>query len=250
MRLRRSPRARRTRALTLAAVIACGSALASPAPTVVLLHGLARSASSMAPMAKALEAEGFRVCNIGYPSRKHSIAALAADHVAPALAACAPDPTPLHFVTHSLGGIIVRQLAATGSIQHFGRVVMLSPPNQGSEVVDAMGEWTLFRSVNGPAGSELGTTAAAMPHSLGPAPFELGVITGNRSINLVLSTMIPGTDDGKVSVANAQLAGMADFVIIPSAHPFIMKNSEAIRQTIHFLHHGKFQHGAPASPPR
>ncbi len=231
--------------LLLVTACACLGVDADDAQVVVLLHGLARSASTMTPMAKALRAEGYRVCNIAYPSRAHAIAVLAAEHVAPALARCAPDPaTPLNFVTHSLGGIIVRQLAATGAVVSFGRVVMISPPNHGSEVVDSMGDWSLFQAVNGPAGSELGTAADAMPTRLGPAGFEVGIITGDTSINFILSTQIPGKDDGKVSVASARLDGMKDFLVLPASHPFIMKDKVAIEQTMHFLKHGEFVHAA------
>lgn len=238
-------------ALSFTTALLCACTHAGPpapepsadAAVVVLLHGLARSVSSMAPMANALRSEGYTVCNIAYPSREHSVAVLAADHVAPALARCSPDRArPLHFVTHSLGGIIVRQLAATGAVTAFGRVVMLSPPNQGSEVVDALSGWGLFRSVNGPAGSELGTAVVSLPQRLGPAPFELGVIAGDHSINLVLSTIIPGADDGKVSVEHARLAGMKDFIVLPASHPFIMKDKAAIAQTVHFLKDGVFLH--------
>jgi triacylglycerol lipase len=239
-----------SRLVCLLALAACASAAgAAPAPdarVVVLLHGLARSADSMRPLARALEAEGYRVCNVAYPSREHPIAALAADHVVPALARCAPDPaTPLDFVTHSLGGIIVRQLAADGAVKAFGRVVMLSPPNHGSEVVDEIGDWMLFDAINGPAGQELGTAADALPKRLGPARFAVGIVAGDRSVNPTLSKMIPGADDGKVSVESAKLEGMLDFIVVPASHTFIMKDPETIRQTLHFLAHGKFVHAGP-----
>lgn len=212
-------------------------------PQVVLLHGLGRSAASMAPLAESLQAAGFVVCNIAYPSRRYSIAELAESFVAPKIAQCFSDARqPTHFVTHSLGGIIVRQLAAAGLVSNVGRVVMLSPPNQGTEVVDKLGKERLFEAITGPAGGELGTGADALPQRLGPAPFELGIITGTRSINIFLSMMIPGTDDGKVSVARAKLDGMKDSVTVPAAHPFIMKNDVAIEQTLHFLRHGWFAH--------
>jgi len=119
-------------------------------------------------------------------------------------------------------------------------VVMLSPPNQGSEVVDKLGGWCLFKAINGPAGAQLGTAATQIPRSLGRARFELGVITGSRSINLILSTLIPGEDDGKVSIENAKLEGMSDFVVVPTSHPFIMKNRAASAQVLFFLEHGSF----------
>ena len=80
-----------------------------------------------------------------------------------------------------------------------------------------------------------------MPSQLGPADFEVGIITGSRSINLILSLMIKGNDDGKVSIERAKLEGMKDFRILPSTHPFIMKSKTAIEQTIFFLNHGVFK---------
>lgn len=228
-------------------VLAVEAQITSPSPPpVVLLHGLARSEASMSTMAAALEAEGFKVCNVNYPSTEHAVSTLAADHVMPAIAQClkevGSEGQPLNFVTHSMGGIIVRQLAASGAVKSFGRVVMLSPPNHGSEVVDSWGEWWLFQTVNGPAGSELGTSAQSVPNQLGPAPFQVGIITGSQSINWILSSIIPGTDDGKVSIESAKLDSMKDFMVLPATHPFIMKNADAIKQTIRFLKTGAFEH--------
>ncbi len=209
---------------------------------IVLLHGLARSSSSMEAMEEQLVAEGYRTCNVSYPSRKHRIEDLTDKFVRPAIIECfGEDAGPVSFVTHSLGGIIVRQLAASNPALPFGRVVMLSPPNHGSEVVDVLGDIWLFKAINGPAGRQLGTSASSIPNSLGPAPFQVGVITGSRTINFILSAMIRGDDDGKVSIESAKLEGMADFLVIPATHPFIMKNSTAIAQTLHFLEHGRFR---------
>jgi pimeloyl-ACP methyl ester carboxylesterase len=200
-------------------------------------------------MQEALEMDGYRVCNVEYPSRDHSIEILAAEFVAPAIAKCFPNggDKPIHFVTHSLGGIIVRQLAATHAVPNLGRVVMLSPPNHGSEVVDKLGGFKLFGWINGPAGNELGTNPASAPLRLGPATFELGVITGARTVNPFLSMMIPGKDDGKVAINNAKLAGMADFLVLRCSHPMIMKSPHAIDQTLYFMHHGAFLHPGRAS---
>ena len=210
---------------------------------VVLLHGLARTASSMLSLEQQLNNAGYTVCNIDYPSRKYRIETLAKTFVLPAIKNCFTEPSgSVHFVTHSLGGIIVRQLAAEASDVNIGRVVMLSPPNQGSEVVDKLGNWGLFSWINGPAGRQLGTAQDALPNQLGPATFELGIITGNRSINWILSSLIPGPDDGKVSIDKAKLQGMQDFLLVEQAHPFIMSNKQVQQQVIHFLHHGQFQH--------
>jgi pimeloyl-ACP methyl ester carboxylesterase len=216
------------------------------ADVVVLLHGLARTSDSMEEMAVALERAGYRVCNIDYPSRDFPIAELATNHVLPAIRGCIRDGvSQIHFVTHSLGGIITRTLVQMEAIPNLGRVVMLSPPNQGSEVVDELSALWLFELINGPAGMELGTREFSKPLSLGPADFELGIITGNKSINPILSSLIPGDDDGKVSVERAKLEGMADFLVLPVSHPFIMKDEIAIAQTLFFLRHGKFEPVAP-----
>lgn len=234
--------------MLLLAITACSVSpdtrdASSGRPTVVLLHGLARDASSMDRMDLALREAGYRVCNVAYPSREHSIADLAAKFVAPSITRCLPDADqPVNFVTHSLGGIIVRELASTGAVRRFGRVVMLGPPNHGSEVVDALGDWYLFGAINGPAGGQLGTAAAAPPRQLGATTIEVGVIAGSDSINWINSLIIPGADDGKVSVQSAQLEGMRDFVVVAVSHPFLMKDDAVIAQTIRFLASGCFAH--------
>ncbi len=222
------------------------SSQSEPVPTstqTALLHGLARSHASMNKMAAALEQQGHEVCNIDYPSRKHTIETLAAHHVLPALQACFGDPLPrLNFVTHSLGGIILRQLRRMGEVPKIGRAVMLGPPNHGSEVVDTLGNWRAFHWLNGPAGQQLGSGADSLPLALGPADFPLGIIAGRFTINPLLSLMIPGPDDGKVSLQSARLEGMQDYLVVSVSHPFLMKNGKVIDQTLGFLQNGRFQH--------
>ncbi|MFL6548471.1 MAG: esterase/lipase family protein, partial [Povalibacter sp.] len=231
--------------LALSSVATAQDVPTADTEVVVLLHGLARSSSSMSRLAHSLESAGYRVCNLSYPSRKYSIEKLTIEFVAEEVRACVADTTvPVNFVTHSLGGIIVRQLAVSAPDIRIRRVVMLSPPNHGSEAVDKLGGLFLFRLLNGPAGQELGTDSYSVPRSLGEPSFDLGIITGNRSFNPLLSKLIPGEDDGKVSLESAKLDAMKDFLVISSSHPFIMKNSEAIMQTLNFLHDGAFIHPA------
>jgi len=215
--------------------------LASGNEVVVLLHGLARSDRSMARMAAALEAEGYAVINVGYPSTKATVETLAEEAIGHALAEPkARQATRVHFVTHSMGGILVRQYLKGHTVARLGRVVMLGPPNQGSEVVDRLGETWIFQAINGPAGRQLGTKPGSLPNQLGPVSFELGVIAGDQSINWINSLMIPGPDDGKVAVERTKVAGMKAHLVIPATHPYLMKNAEAIRETIHFLREGNF----------
>jgi len=235
----------RTAALLLALL---GPVSANASECVILLHGLARSAHSMAELEEKLTRAGYRVENIDYPSREQAIPELAEQAVAEGLKRCqAASASPVNFVTHSLGGILVRYYYTHHSPDHVGRVVMLGPPNQGSEVVDNLKDVPGFELLNGPAGRQLGTDKQDIPKSLGPVNFELGVIAGTRSINLLLSTLLPNPDDGKVSVESARVEGMCGFITLPVTHPFMMKNEEVIRQTLHFLKHGTFE-GSAATP--
>jgi len=212
------------------------------AECVVLLHGLARTASSMNKLANELTHMGYYVANIDYPSRKIPIKALAEIAVGDGLNECSEaSASPVNFVTHSLGGILVRQYYKQHSPKAVKRVVMLGPPNQGSEVVDNLKNIPGFKLLNGPAGMQLGTADEDIPKSLGPVNFELGVIAGTQSINLILSSFLPNPDDGKVSVASAKVAGMCGFIALPTTHPFMMKNKRVIGEVINFLKHGKFK---------
>ena len=218
-------------------------AAADTGERVVLLHGLARSANSMEAMADALREAGYTVCNVDYPSTDYPVETLAREHVRPAIDNCAAGDGRIHFVTHSMGGIIVRYLATLPDAPPIGRVVMLGPPNRGSEVVDAIGDWAAFEWLNGPAGDQLGTAPDSLPNRLGPAPFAVGVIAGRHSINWINSAMIPGSDDGKVAVSRTRLAGMDDIVVLPVTHPLMMRDETVIAQTLHFLEHGSFDVG-------
>lgn len=209
---------------------------------VILLHGLCRSSKSMEPMARFLRASGYQVLNLDYPSRTLSIHELAEQYLGPAITRCAQtDATAIHFVTHSMGGILVRDYLAHHEVPKLGRVVMLGPPNQGSEVVDCLCRTPPFRWLNGPAGQELGTGSDALPNRLGPVKFPLGIIAGDRSINWINSLfMIHGPDDGKVSVVRTRVEGMADHWVIHATHPLLMRKRAVMRQVLAFLQVGKF----------
>lgn len=206
---------------------------------VVLLHGLARTWRSMEPMRAFLEGEGFATLNLGYPSTRFSIEDLA-EQLRPKIEAAAESCERLHFVTHSMGGILVRQLQKSAAISKLARCVMLGPPNRGSHVVDRLGKWAPFGWVNGPAGRQLGTGPDSAPSRLGPVDFEVGVLAGDRSINWILSLMIPGANDGKVAVSHASVAGQRDFKVLHATHPFMMRNRAVQTNTLAFLRTGAF----------
>ncbi|WP_227021395.1 esterase/lipase family protein [Oceaniferula marina] len=214
---------------------------ASPQEHVILIHGMARSASCMQSMAEALQKAGYHTTILDYPSRKKTIHALSEQHLSPAVKACqTKGATKIHFVTHSLGGILVRDYLHHHKLAELGKVVMLAPPNQGSEVVDTIGHWKAFALVNGPAGKQLGTADNSPPNALGGVTYPVGIIAGDRSINPINSWMIPGSDDGKVSIKHTKLEGMRDHIVIHCTHPMIMKRSDAIDLSLRFLRHGSF----------
>ena len=204
---------------------------------VVLLHGLARSDASLLVMEEALQAEGYRVVNRDYPSTEADIAALARAAIPTSIADCGGAPK-IHFVTHSMGGILLRHWRLRNDHERLGRTVMLAPPNQGSELVDVLGDLAPFAWMNGPAGMQLGTDG--LPPRLGPVWPGVGVVAGTRSLSPIYSAILPGPDDGKVSVASTRVAGMDDHIALPVTHTFMMNQPIVVGEVLAFLRTGRF----------
>lgn len=209
---------------------------------VIVLHGMGRTRMSMGLIEDALTEEGYRVWNASYPSRSAPVETLAVDAINKGLAFCRqPLSRKIHFVTHSLGGILIRYYLQDHDINELGRIVMLSPPNQGSEVVDALRDNYFYQAAMGPAGLQIGTGEHSLPNELQPIPGDIGIITGNSTSDPWFSPIIPGDDDGKVSVERAKLDEMDDFLVVENGHTFIMRDDVVIRQIMYFLKNGKFE---------
>ena len=221
--------------------------LANPAAAqqdcVVLLHGLARTATSFKLMEWRLSNEGYHVVNVDYPSKKATIEDLADIAIPNALKAC-KDARKIHFVTHSMGGILLRYYMKRTSKhpENLGNTVMLAPPNQGSPIVDQLHELPGFELWNWIAGLQLGTGDDSLPLSLGPVEFPGGVIEGNQSISPIFSTLLESPNDGKVTVSRTKVDGMADHIVLPVTHTFMMNNPKVYQQVMAFLKTGKFEH--------
>lgn len=209
--------------------------------TVILLHGMGRSRFSMSLLAARLRKHGYHTINCGYPSTSKTIEILSDKYLTPVIERSKQaGAEKIHLVSHSLGGIIARYYLQGNELPVGSRVVMLSPPNKGSEVADAMKSRWLYRLMTGPAGQVLGTGVDSMPNRLKPVAGEVGVIIGNQSSDPWFNHLFPGEHDGKVSVDRSRLDEMMDFLVVRQGHTFIMNSMAVMNQVVYFLEHGRF----------
>lgn len=209
--------------------------------TVVLLHGIARTKRSMHALEKALLKENHHVVNIDYPSRKKSIPELAFIIFKELSKLSSENNGKLHFVAHSMGCLIVRELLAKYPFANIGNIVMLAPPNHGSEVADFLKDNILYKHIYGPAGAEL-TTYFSRENPFPNIQHTFGVIAGNQCLDPLSYFILPKGNDGKVTIESTQLEGMSDYIVLPCSHSFIMSNKAVIEQVKYFLRNGKFTH--------
>jgi pimeloyl-ACP methyl ester carboxylesterase len=209
---------------------------------VVLLHGISRTARSFRKMQTALEGCGFATLNQDYASRRKALEALAED-IHPSIQRFASGiDGSVHFVCHSMGGLLARDYLARYRPKRLGRVVMLGTPNSGSEIADRLKHIGVYRTWFGPAGQQLVTQRdAAVAAMFPPVDYPVGIIAGNRSVYPISSAFLPKPHDGRVSVENTKLDGMADHIVMETSHPWLVRNGPAIEQTIVFLRDGEFR---------
>ncbi|MBT4332869.1 MAG: hypothetical protein HOD64_06275 [Candidatus Cloacimonetes bacterium] len=208
--------------------------------SVILLHGLGDVKLSMLKLEIALKEEGYTTKNIGYSSNGETIESLAEKELSEIVERYKKIGfDKIHFVTHSMGGLIVRCYLQDHELPEGSRIVMLSPPNKGSEVADHFKESKFYNLIVGDVGQELATDSNILSELKQIIP-EIGIIAGDKSTNPYFSKIIPGEDDGRVAVDNTKLTEMKDFMIVHSTHLTIKYNDEVIRQTVFFLQNGKF----------
>ncbi len=218
------------------------AASSAPADTVVLIHGLGRTPRSMWVVGAWLRFCGYRVRFIGYPSRSVSIAEAVERHIEPGLAELELEAgSRVHFVTHSLGGIVFRAWAARRDPAFpLGRAVLLVPPNQGSEIIDMVRPLGWPRWVLGPVVDELGTEPHHTPKALGPLPPETGVLMGNKGTLRLFGHVLGEEHDGIVSTQGGQVEGQADFTVLPVNHLTVLFRPIVMRTVRRFLRTGRF----------
>ena len=209
---------------------------------VILLHGLGRTAASMGKIEKMLAESGFQVWNQTYPSRTFTIEKLAESHIIKGLLKCQDwGATRIHFITHSLGGILIREYLQTHKIRKLDKIIMLAPPNHGSDVADKLKGNFFFKRIMGPAGQQLGTGKTDKAKSFKPIPGIIGILAGIKSYDPWFSWIFNGPNDGKVSVEATKLEEMGDFLLVNHGHTFIMNGDDVIEQVLHFLENSKFR---------
>lgn len=227
----------------LALLPALSAAPPSEPPCVVLLHGIGMRSYVMKRLESALRAEGYRTVNLSYPSRTMPFEEIAGAYLPAQLArhdvARAPQ---LHFVTHSLGSLVMRKLIQDARPANLGRVVMIGPPNHGSAAADVARENALLRKFLGGNLVRLGSGADAIVDTLGPADFDLGIIAGEVAVNPVFGRALGGKNDGAVTLESARLEGMRDFIVVPYSHTLMLWRTEVVDQVRAFLRDGQFIH--------
>jgi len=190
----------------------------------------------MKKIQQSFNASGFKTLNIDYPSTEIPIQQLVDDVLTPQIKeACDPKTNRLHFVGHSMGGILSRLYIQTHRPEQLGSVVTIASPNKGSHLVDKLSWIPVFNWINGPAGDEMSTDEDSVPNELERPDYPLLVIAGTKSTNPFYSLLIPGKDDGKVCVEFTKVEGMTQFIEVPYSHSFIMNKKAVIDAAISFV---------------
>jgi pimeloyl-ACP methyl ester carboxylesterase len=213
---------------------------------VVVLHGIGRSPLDMGLMARGLRRAGFVTYNWGYPSRRYSITELA-KQIGERVAQL-PPCAKIHFVGHSMGGLVARHLLASAPPPHVGRLVMIGSPNAGSIVAEKLGDLRLYQFLFGPAGQDLRRGPKGICHKLGQPQCEFGIIAGGTRRRWGMNPILPGDNDALVCVEETWLEGASDFLLVPYPHAILQMFPRTIRNTIHFLRNGHFLESSRPCP--
>ena len=222
--------------------VARGEAAADDRSIVVVLHGLGRSKAAMWLLARRLEDAGYWVARVGYHSLRHTPDQILADIGRQIEACCLGRSRKVHFVGHSLGGLLIRAYLTDRRVANLGRVVLIGTPNTGTEIIDNLRHKWWFK-VLGPMAQQLGTDDNSFPRTIGPPDYPLGVIAGKtaRSAN---EALLPGDDDGLVTVDSTRVDGMTDFVVMETTHAAMRYDRDVADQVVRFLITGAFDKGA------
>jgi pimeloyl-ACP methyl ester carboxylesterase len=212
---------------------------------VIVLHGLGRSRVATDAICNYLKSQGgYTVFNVSYPSTQEGIADMARS-----LARVVENLdgiTEINFVAHSMGNIVIRHYMADQAAAgrrpdpRIRRFVMLAPPNHGSLAALTFADNSVFRVVAGEAGQELGRDWAKLEAKLATPGCKFGIIAGGKGDNKGFNPLLPGDNDGTITVGTTRLEGAADFLVLPVMHTFIVRDAKALEYTLRFLEKGYF----------
>ncbi len=206
---------------------------------VLLVHGILRSTGTFSALEKALIGAGYDAVAISYPSSRGTI-----EEHAEGLARLLDrqeGTATVSFVTHSMGGLVVRHLLSRDGEWkrriEVHRIVLIAPPNRGSAIARLLEDIRAYRWIFGEAGQQLTPVEVSRAPGL-EHPFA--IIAGGKGDGRGFNPLLPGDDDGTVGLAETSLEGAADFLVVPEIHALISNHQETIRATINFLKHGRF----------
>ncbi len=207
---------------------------------VILLHGIQGTSKDMSNITDTLHARGYKTFNLNYPSTSYRIEELSDNFLGPQFLDIATRNDTIHFVAHSMGAIIIRYFLQRHPDFLAGKIVMIGPPNNGSELTEAFHDLKFYQKRYGPAGAQIGLemeTELKLPHTLPP---NTGIIAGTRTMFFVFSWILPGEDDGKVTHKNMKLDGYSDFITVPYHHDQITYKKKVCNLVHKFIKTGKF----------
>ncbi len=211
-------------------------------PTVIVLHGLGEGRRSMRPLVEYLRKNiDATVLSFGYASTSSGI-----DDHGRALAAVIkglPAADSVSFVGHSMGNLVVRRwmgLAEQQELARVRRMVMLGPPNQGSELARMVAKIGVLAALSHGAARELVLDWNRISQDLVVPPCPFGIVAGGKGDDQGYSSLLAGDDDAVVRVEETRLAGSHDFLLLPVHHAAMMKNPRVQQATASFLTTGRF----------
>lgn len=217
--------------------------LASATQKVWLLHGIAGSKIEMTRLDFALGQEGFDAQIYAYPSLQVDVDSVSKMLIRQVLS---DRHDTVSFVTHSMGALVVRSmykhLKKVKRFPFIYRIVMIAPPNKGSDVADFFVQFPLILKIAGPNVKNL-TTDPKVGAAKYPVPdAEIGLIAGGTGVGKGYNILLDKDNDGLVKADQTVLGVEKDIVFVKDTHVGLLFNKEVVDQTILFLREGKFNH--------
>ncbi|MCC2646219.1 MAG: alpha/beta fold hydrolase [Rickettsiaceae bacterium] len=209
---------------------------------VVLLHGYGRSSKSMRSIESLLVSHNYKVINIDYPSRQFNLTDITHKKVKPLIVECLNKEEKIHFVGYSMGGVITKHFIETHQVPNLGNVVFIASPIKGSDISAKLSKNSFFRLIFGPAAADLSTESDFVKSLKEEIFYPLGIITASISHNPLTSLfLLPGPNDGTVTLASTRIKGIADHIIINANHNSIINLEETHKQVLSFLKNRSFK---------